>query len=172
MKRFVLLCLLPVSALAQAIPAASPTLGPAAEEPHWLVKMLLANVLPMLVTILSPLLAAGMAYLVSYLRTLSQSSKMAHVGLVFAESANSVVAELNATLKPKLLKALEDGVLTDKEKEELRNTAIESLKNRLPASLVGSAKDIFGPMFDSWVGGMVERAVVSAKASDASAAPR
>lgn len=150
--------LLSLPALAQGAPEVAPT------DPHWLAKMLVANLLPVVITVLTPLLMAALAYLTGYLRNKSAESNAAKVSLLFAEAASSIVAELNATLKPKLLKALEDGVLTETEKAQLKAAALEALKTKLPASLIGSAQGLFGGFVDSWLAGLVERAVESQKA--------
>lgn len=152
-----LLSLVAVPSFAQAAPA------PVAEDPHWLVKLLVANLLPLLITVLSPLLMAAMAYLSSYLRAKSAESKAAKVGLVFSEAANSIVAELNATLKPQLLEALKDGKLTEEERGKLKTTALEALKSKLPVALMDSAKGMFGGFVDTWLAGLIERAVVAQK---------
>lgn len=166
--RFLILAVLSLAAPAFAQDAA--VAAPAAEDPHWLAKMLVANLLPVVITALTPLLMAALAYLTGYLRNKSAESHAAKVSVIFAEAASSIVAELNATLKPQLLAALKDGVLTDVEKAKLKSTALEALKTKLPASLIGSAQGVFGGFVDSWLAGLVERAVESQKAPAAAPA--
>lgn len=67
------------------------------------------------------------------------------------------------TLKPQLQAALADGVLTDLEKKQLKDAALLVLKTKLPAATLASAQGLFGPMLDTWLGGLVERAVVEQK---------
>lgn len=152
-----LLSLVAFPSFAQAAPA------PAAEDPHWLVKLVVANLLPLLITVLSPLLMAAMAYLSSYLRAKSAESTAAKVGLVFSEAANSIVAELNATLKPQILDAMKDGTVTKDELAKLKATALDALKTKLPATLMESAKGMFGGFVDTWLAGLIERSVTAQK---------
>lgn len=152
----------PSTALAQDAVAAAP------KSP---LELVLQYVVAPLLALLAPVLVAAVAKLATYLHAKESESKAARVGAVLADSASAVVADLNATLKPKLLEALKDGVLTDKEKAELRDTALEALKTKLPASLLASASKQFGPLLDQVLAGTVEQAVAKAKAVDAVANP-
>ena len=120
-------------------------------------------VVPALVTVLGPLLVLALGQLAAFLRAKAGESKAAGVALVFTEAAHSVVAELEVTLKPRLQAALADGVLTQAEKDELKKAALDALKTRLPATALQSASAVFGPMLDTWLGGLVERAVAAQK---------
>ena len=120
-------------------------------------------VVPALVTVLGPLLVLALGQLAAFLRAKAGESKAAGVALVFTEAAHSVVAELEGTLKPRLQAALADGVLTQAEKDELKKAALDALKTRLPATALQSASAVFGPMLDTWLGGLVERAVSAQK---------
>lgn len=120
-------------------------------------------VVPALVTVLGPLLVLALGQLAAFLRAKAGESKAAGVALVFTEAAHSVVAELEVTLKPKLQAALADGVLTQAEQGELKKAALDALKTRLPATALQSASAVFGPMLDTWLGGLIERAVSAQK---------
>lgn len=115
-----------------------------------------------------PLLCAGLlgalAKLATYLHAKEGESKAARVGAVVADAARSVVAELEVTLKPQLEAALADGKLTDAEKKQLKAAALEALKNKLPPAVMATAHDVFGGLLDTWLGGLVERAVAEQKA--------
>ena len=123
----------------------------------------LQYVVPALVTVLGPLAIWALGQLGAFLKSKSSESKVFGVLSVVTEAANSVVAELNATLKPQLQAALSDGVLTDAEKKQLKEAALSVLKTKLPAATLASAQGLFGPMLDTWLGGLVERAVVEQK---------
>lgn len=153
MRLFLVVLLFPVLALADT--AATP------QSP--ILTAVLQYVVPALVTVLGPLLVLALGQLAAYLRAKAGESKAAGVALVFTEAAHSVVAELEVTLKPKLQAALADGVLTQAEKDELKRAALDALKTRLPATALQSAGAIFGPMLDTWLGGLVERAVAAQK---------
>jgi len=123
----------------------------------------LQYVVPALITVLGPLVIWALSQLAAFLKAKSAESKVLGVLSVVTEAANSVVAELNATLKPQLQAALADGVLTQAEKDQLKKAALDVLKTKLPAATLASAQGLFGPMLDTWLGGLVERAVVEQK---------
>jgi len=123
----------------------------------------LQYVVPALITVLGPLVIWALSQLAAFLKAKSAESKVLGVLSVVTEAANSVVAELNATLKPQLQAALADGVLTQAEKDQLKKAALDVLKTKLPAATLASAQGLFGPMLDTWLGGLVERAVVDQK---------
>jgi hypothetical protein len=123
----------------------------------------LQYVVPALITVLGPLAIWALSALAGFLKAKSSESKVFGVLSVVTEAANSVVAELNATLKPQLQAALADGVLTQAEKDQLKAAALTVLKTKLPAATLASAQGMFGPMLDTWLGGLVERAVTEQK---------
>lgn len=127
------------------------------EGTNWLELILKYIVAPGL-AILGPLLVAGLARLVQYLGEKSKESKAARVAGVFAELARSVVAEIEVTLRPEIQKALADGTLSKEEGAILKAKALELLKTKAPASLLSSAQSVFGPILDTWLGGLIERA--------------
>lgn len=150
-----------LSVLAQAEPP----------KPSPVLEAVLQYVVAPLIAIVAPILVALLAKLVQYLNSKAKESKLALVGGVVADAAHSVVAELNATLKPKLQAALADGKLTDAEKTELKEAALSALKTKLPAGILGGAQNIFGPLVDQWMGGLIERSVLAQKPPEATAAP-
>lgn len=116
-------------------------------------------------------LLAGLAFLANFLRTKAAESKAARVGLVITESARAAVLELDATMKPKLKAYLADGVLSDEEKADLKKTAMELLKTKLPGGLLKTAAQVVGAGFlDTYLSGKVEEAVKEKKVLEAQAA--
>jgi hypothetical protein len=132
---------------------------------------LLELVLQYVVAPMLPLVCAGLLALltraVTYLTEKQRSSVAARIGAVAAEAARSVVAELDVTLKPQLQAALADGQLTDAEKAQLKATALQAMREKLPPALMAQASGVFGPLLETWLGGLVERAVTDRKASEA-----
>jgi hypothetical protein len=114
-------------------------------------------------------LLAGLAFLANFLRQKSAESKAARVGLVITESARAAVLELDAVMKPKLKAYLADGVLSDEEKADLKKTAVELLKSKLPGNLLTAAGGIFGAFTDTYLAGKVEQAVAEKNALQATA---
>lgn len=158
----VLAVLAPFVALAQE-PLAPP---PAPTNTTWL-ELVLQYVVAPLLPVLGALLTAALARLVAYLGAKATESRGALVAAKLAGAAQSVVAELNATLRPQLEAALADGVLTVAEKQQLKAAALEQLKTRLPKDLLAAASGIFGGFLDTYLGGLVERAVNEQKATAA-----
>ncbi len=111
--------------------------------------------------------SVGFIALAAYLRSKSAESKAAKVGLLVSEAANAAVHELDATLRPQLEAALADGVLTDEEKAKLKAAAIELLKTKLPAGLLGLAGTVFGAFTDTYLSGKIEQAVAAKNALQA-----
>ena len=146
----------PSLALAQEV--AQP---PAAQSP--VLTAVLQYVVPALITVLGPLAIWALGQLAVFLKAKSSESKVFSVLSVVTDAAASVVAELNVTLKIQLQAALADGVLTDAEKKQLKDAALLVLKTKLPAATLASAQGMFGPMLDTWLGGLVERAVTEQK---------
>lgn len=119
---------------------------------------------PALADLLSLALLAGIGFLATFLRAKQAESKAARVGLVVTEAARSVVLELDATMKPKLKAYLADGVLSDDEKADLKQTALYLLKTKLPSGLLATAGGIFGAFTATYLAGKVEQAVAEKNA--------
>lgn len=134
---------------------------PAAQSP--ILAAVLQYVVPALITVLGPLAVWAIGQLGGFFKAKAGESKIFSVLSVVTDAAASVVAELNVTLKPQLQAALADGVLTQVEKDQLKAAALTVLKTKLPAATLASAQGMFGPMLDTWLGGLVERAVVEQK---------
>lgn len=158
----------PTFALAQAEPApvVAPTVG----------QQIAAGVIQYVVVPLLPIIGALLVWalkkLVDYLNEKGKESAAARIGAKLTGAAASAVAEINATLRPKLEAALADGVLTDKEKAELKEAALQLLKTKLPGELLQAAGGIFGGFLDTYLGGLIERQVLEQKAMAAVAEPR
>lgn len=150
----------------EVIPAAPPASSPKVLE--LVLQYLVAPLLP----VLGGLLAFALKKLSDYLMARSAESKGALVANKLVGAAQSVVAELNATLRPELEAALADGVLTEVEKAKLKEHALQLLKTKLPADLLAAASGIFGGFLDTYLGGLIERAVIDQKATAAIGAAR
>jgi hypothetical protein len=79
--------------------------------------------------------------------------------------------EIDATIKPKLKAYLADGVLSEEEKADLKKTALDLLKTKLPGGLLKTAAEVVGAGFlDTYLSGKVEEAVKEKKVLEAQAA--
>jgi len=144
--------------LAQAQEVAQP---PAAQSP--ILTAVLQYVVAPLIGVIAPLIVVALGQLVAFLRSKSKESKVASITAVFAESAHSIVAELEVTLVPQAKAALADGVLTPEEGAKIKQQALDTLKTKLPPSLLASASGLFGPFLDTWLKGLIERSVSAQK---------
>lgn len=75
---------------------------------------------------------------------------------------DNVVKALNETYKQDLLKATEDGVLTDEEKKLLRDKAVELIKAEVSDGVKDILQDVIGN-FDEWIKTLIELAVAANK---------
>lgn len=136
-----------------------------------LLQLFLSYVLPLLLTGLGAVAIWAVGKLATWLHSKEQTSKLARLGSFVADYAASIVAELNATLRPQLASALADGVLTDAEKAQLKATALDALKNRLPPSIKALVDSLYGPAAETLLAGAIERAVLTQKAALPSSVP-
>lgn len=131
-----------------------------------LLKAFLEYVLPPLATALGAATVWAVSRLATWLHSKGEESKLFRLTATVADLAHSVVAELNATLRPQLASALADGVLTPEEGAKLKAAALDVLKNKLPAGLQTLASQVFGSAVDTWLGGHIERAVSAQAAAN------
>lgn len=149
------------AAAAQALEAPAPPTK--VDVLQLVLQYLVAPLLP----VLGGLLVFALKRLTDYLNAKAAESKGSLVAAKLTGAAASAVAEINATLRPKLEAALADGVLTDAEKKELKEAALALLKTKLPGELLGAASGIFGGFLDTYLGGLVERELLNQKATAA-----
>lgn len=119
-------------------------------------------VLPVLATGLTAVLTWVFAQLALKLGTQKGASKLALVGEKAFHFAQVVVAELDATLKPKLQEMSADGVLTAAEIGQLRDIALNRIKELLAERGLKELQNVLGlvgPQLDVYLRGLLERAV-------------
>lgn len=157
-------------ASAATLPSSTSFLAQAPEAPAEVKPSPLVQLAAGLQDLLFTALLAGLAFLANFLRQKTAESKAARIGLVVTESARAAVLELDATMKPKLKAYLADGVLSEEEKADLKKTAVELLKSKLPGNLLTAAGGIFGAFTDTYLAGKIEQAVAEKNALQATAA--
>lgn len=107
-------------------------------------------------------LLALIAYGGRYLATKAKESKLAAFMQGLYDKAQSVVAHIDAEFRPKLVEALKDGVLTAKEKADLKEAALKLLLEQLGAEglkQLDELKGIAGPAVGVYLSGLLERAL-------------
>lgn len=155
MNRLALLALFPSVALAQAA-------APAAPSP--LQSFLAQYVYPALLTLLGTALTALVGFAASWMRAHAKGTAFEGVVTQATEVARSAVAHVDATLRPKLLAAMapdSDGgvAITDKEKAELKAEATRLFYTQLAPDVLARLRSFFGAGLDTFVSGLLERAL-------------
>lgn len=130
-----------------------------------LLQLFLTYGVPFLSVALFALVAWLLVKLRAWLHEKEQTSLAARYASQVADYASSVVAELNATLRPQLVAALADGKLTDVEKAALKQAGLAALAKGLPLPITAWIASTFGEGAPTWLGGHLERAVLAQKPS-------
>ncbi len=129
------------------------------------------------VTYVVPVLFSGLAGLLAWvfvslrkkLEAEASNSAAAGVGAKVLHLAESVVSDLEISLKPQLAEAAKDGVLTKAEISQLRSVALERLKAMLGAAGIAELEKMLGvprEAIDKYLMGVVEKAVAVAPSRD------
>lgn len=75
---------------------------------------------------------------------------------------DAVVMEINDTVKKKILEASKDGKLTEEEKQDLLETAINLVKEEIPEAALDELSEIVGDI-DTFIQTKIENAVTNQK---------
>lgn len=75
---------------------------------------------------------------------------------------SNVVSELDDTMKKEILKATEDGKLTDEEKTNLKNTAMELIKSEISEPVKEAASSLIGDL-NNYISTLIENRVTELK---------
>lgn len=92
-----------------------------------------------------------------------------------AHLASVIVADIDATMRPKLKSAAEDGKISPDEAAELKKAALDALKKSLSErglTQLQGVLDVFGGPVETYLSGAIERAVTSKRAAEAIALGR
>ena len=120
-----------------------------------LLKYVVAPAIP----ILCALLAAALGKLTTYLHSREKLGKGQAALAVLGDLTQSVVADLETSLRPLLQKALEDGKLSPEEGNALKAAALAKLREVAPGEAMETAGKLLGLAgLEQWLSGMVERA--------------
>lgn len=137
----------------------TPTLGAAVLE------LFLKYLLPPLLTGLGALLGLALKNLGSKLAADAANSKIAAVGSKLTLFIESVVADLEGTVKPALIEASADGVITAEEGAALKALAMTRVKVLLSEKGMGELSSVLGvagPAIESLISGLIEKFVANA----------
>lgn len=132
------------------------------EQQSQLWTLFIQHLGPVVFTGLAGLLGWVLTNLAKYLQARAEGSKFMLVGAKLTTIAESVVADLNATLAEPLKEAAKDGVLTKAERLDLRDKALNRLKQQAGERGLVEAKALLGvaaPQLDAHLNGLIELAV-------------
>ena len=92
-----------------------------------------------------------------------KNNELAKEALRIIESiVSNVVEELDDTVKKEILKATEDGKLTDEEKTNLKNTAMDLIKSEISDPVKEAASSIIGDL-NNYISTLIENRVTQLK---------
>jgi hypothetical protein len=127
-----------------------------------LLSLFIQYLLPILFSALATLSAWALAQLAKKLGAQAAHSKAAAIAARLTHLAETIVADLEATLKPELAKATADGKLDKAEILRLRDVALQRLKALAGERGLLELQGILGiaaPQVDGYLQGILERAV-------------
>lgn len=110
-------------------------------------------------------ISAVLVKLALFLHSKEAESKLARVMAVLVDASKAAALQVETTLKPQLVAALSDGVLTDTERAQLKAAAMSLVTSQLPGAVIEAAKGFYGALFPSVLSATVEGAVASMRAS-------
>lgn len=124
--------------------------------------MLTGILLKLALGVLTPVAAWVGLKLANWLGAMSGESKAAAVAARALHFAELVASDLEATVKPQLVKDLEDGKLSPEEGAKLKAMAMERLKLLMGQHGLEELRAVLGivaPQLDAYLSGVIEKAV-------------
>lgn len=122
------------------------------------MEVILAQLLPVIISVLGGLASIAVVRFNKWLKAQTASQAIGVVG----ELTGSVVNELNAVTVSRLKEAASDGKLTKEEIQDVRNSALTKVINRIPADVAKIAAGGVGDL-KAYILGKVEEKVREAK---------
>ncbi|MBZ4402429.1 hypothetical protein [Myxococcus sp. AS-1-15] len=103
----------------------------------------LAQVVPILFAAVVAVITSRLTGLTQRFQAQADSSKLAAVGARVTALAESIVRDVEVTLKPKLVAATADGVLTPAEFKQLKDAALDQLLKSLGERGLAELQEVF-----------------------------
>lgn len=164
-----LLAFIPALALAQEAGASSPVL----DVKGGLWALFLQYVVPALFTAIAAVVTAGGAALVALVKTKTKNETIAGMLDRIIHTVQTVVLDVNGTVKVEYLELTKDGDLSAADKARLKAVALDRVKSHL-GSAVALIPAVFGitpEQIDSFLGSHIEAAVESLNRTSRPATP-
>lgn len=150
----------PLILLAAGATASAPSFGSLLASFDWSSLALEAFAL------VSTVLSAVLIWLGAVVRQWLVAKTKSEVSGRASDYAFAVVAEIQQTVAAKIREAAQDGVITDEEKAEIKESALGVLKSRVGAKGLTEIKQVLGyapSEIDGFLGGLIESAVYKLK---------
>ncbi len=123
-----------------------------------LSEMILKYIVVPLLPVLGAALIAGVGFFARWIHTRTEQMRFAQAIATATDLVDSVVRNLEASMRPMLAKALQDGHLTQEEAAIIKAEALKQVLAALPAWAARLLEGTLGPAINTWVGGQIERA--------------
>jgi len=128
----------------------------------FLLPMLSQIFLPAAGTIVATLASVGLARANKWVRQKTDNEAVDAAMTRITRTAETVVAELNQTVVPGVIEAAADGKISGNEARNLRNIALGTVKQRLPAATLDVARTATNSLTEL-LASKVEQAVLNQK---------
>jgi hypothetical protein len=128
--------------------------------------MFLQIVVPAAFTVLAALITFGGKKLIDLINVKTKNAVLAGVLARLVSTVQTVVLDLNGTMKADMINAAKDGKITDDEKAIIRAHAIAKVKAHLGAKGLAEIVSVLGVapgLVDSFIGSHLEAAIESTK---------
>lgn len=128
--------------------------------------LFLQIVVPAAFTVLAALVTFGGKKLIDYINAKTKNESVAGILARLVSTVQTVVLDVNGTVKPEVIKALADGKITDAEKKMIRDIAVARVKTHLGAKGLAEIVSILGvdpSLIDSFIGSHLEAAIEGSK---------
>ena len=122
------------------------------------VQQFVAQLYPIIGTILLALLSWGSAEFISFIRKKTKNERLAEALTSISTESISAVNEVEQTLR----RALSDGKLDENEKKQLKSVAVRKVKERMIPMVMKVAQKNLNDV-DDYISGKVEEAVLKNK---------
>lgn len=160
---FSLALFVPIIVLAQAVVATQP----AQPQQGAVMSLFTQIVVPALFTTIAAIVTWGGAKLVALIDAKTKNETVAGVLSRLAAVVQTVVLDVNGTVKAAYLEKIKDGVLSDQDKKELKDLALAKIKEHLGKDGLKDLVNVLGlngDLIDSFLGSHIEAAIEGSKA--------
>lgn len=129
----------------------------------FLTPFLTQTIIPVFGTIFTALFSWGAAETVKYVRTKTKNEAVNDAISHVVHTVETTVREVEQSVRPKLIEAVEEGKLTDAKARQIKNIAIGKINAQVPSAIKAVAEKGVNSLSD-FISAQVEKAVHDMKA--------